>query len=144
MNRRPTGVPELRGTRTHENLEHAFALDARAAQLCARFARVAEIEGFPQLSRVLREVAEAQGLFAGGHLDFLVRAGDPLTGGPLGESAANARAAMAAQLADAENELPEMAATARAEGFPDIASWFDTMASARKAHAERLRAAGAG
>jgi rubrerythrin len=34
-----------------------------------------------------------------------------------------------------------MARTARAEGFPDIASWFESVAAARAVHAARLDAA---
>ena len=133
--------PALRDTRTHENLRAAFATDAQAFRLWESFGRIAEIEGFPEVARTFRELAESQNMYADGHLDFLMRAGDPLSGSPLGETAQNLQAALAAQRQDAEDSLPDMARTARAEGFMDIASWFDTIGRSRAAHAARLGAA---
>jgi rubrerythrin len=132
--------PELRDTRTHENLRAAFAVDAQAVTMWDYFGRIAEIEGYPELARAFREVADAQAVIAGGHLDMLMRAGCPLSGFPIGDSAQNARAAAAAQRIDAEG-MPDKARTARAEGFMDIASWFDTVGRARAHHAARLDAA---
>ncbi len=128
----------LRDTRTHENLRTAFATDAQAVRLWASFGRIAEIEGFPEVARTFRELADSQNLYADGHLDFLMRAGEPLTGLPVGETAQNLRAALAAQRQGAQDSLPDMARTARAEGFMDIASWFDTIGRSRVAHAARL------
>jgi rubrerythrin len=34
---------------------------------------------------------------------------------------------------------PSMARTARDEGFPEIANWFDTLAKAEKSHAGRFQ-----
>jgi rubrerythrin len=133
--------PELRDTRTHENLRAAFAVDAQAVRMWEYFGRIAEIEGFPEVARTFRELAESQGVYAHGHLDFLMRAGEPLTGLPLGETAQNLRAAIAAEHHDAKDALPDMARTARAEGFMDIASWFDTIGRSREAHATRLETA---
>jgi rubrerythrin len=36
---------------------------------------------------------------------------------------------------------PEMARVAREEGFPEIASWFETLARAEKSHSSRFRKA---
>ncbi|MES2640515.1 MAG: rubrerythrin family protein [Myxococcota bacterium] len=136
--------PELRDTRTHENLRAAFAVDAQAVRMWEYFGRIAEIEGYPDVARTFRELAESQAVNAHGHLDFLMRAGEPLVGLPLGETAQNVRAAVAVQQHDAADVLPDMARTARAEGFMDIASWFDTMVRSRKHHEGRLTAALAG
>jgi rubrerythrin len=132
---------ELHGTRTHENLKAAYALDAQACRMWSYFGRIAEIEGFPEVARVFRELGESQVVFADGHLDFLMRAGDPLGDAQLGETVLNTRAARAALARDASEDLPEMARTARAEGFMDIASWFDTLVESRAAHARRLEEA---
>lgn len=131
-------LPDLRGTRTHENLGAALALDTQAAILYASFARIAEIEGYPEVARTLRELAEAQGVIAGGHLDLLRRVGDPLSGRPIGETIENLRA-----LADdASGPLLEpyaaAARTAHAEGFADVASWFETLVHARRDQHARL------
>ncbi len=132
--------PELRDTRTHENLRSAFAVDTQAVEMWGYFARIAEIEGYPEVARTFREIAEAQQVVAAGHLDFLMRAAEPIAGMPLGDTAQNVRAALAAQKADGEG-IPDMARTARAEGFMDIASWFDTVARTRGHHAGRLEVA---
>lgn len=132
--------PELRDTRTHENLRSAFAVDCQAVEMWAYFGRIAEIEGYPEVARTFREIADAQAVVAGGHLDFLMRAAEPIAGMPLGDTAQNVRAAITAQRSDGDG-VPEMARTARAEGFADIASWFDTVARTRGHHAARLEAA---
>lgn len=132
--------PELRDTRTHEHLRAAFATDTQAVEMWAYFGRIAEIEGYPEVARTFRELAEAQRVVAGGHLDFLMRAAEPLAGHPLGETRQNVRAALAVEKSDAD-ALADGVRTARAEGFHDIASWFETVARARGHHAARLEAA---
>lgn len=131
-------IPELRDTRTHEALRAAFATDAQAAVAWRALARIAEIEGHPEAARTLREVAEVHETLAGGHLDFLMRAGEPIAGMPLGETPRNVLAALTAERVDG---AAERARTARAEGFPDIASWFDTVGRTRAHHAARLEVA---
>lgn len=131
-------TPDLRETRTWESLREAYARDAQAARLWSVFARVAEIEGLPEAAATLRALAELQAVEADGHLDLLARAGEPLLGGPTGDTAENLRAAGAAL---ADHAYAGMAVTARAEGFPDIASWFETLALARAAHASAAAAA---
>ena len=42
---------------------------------------------------------------------------------------------------DATDALPRMVRTAHAEGFPDIANWFETLARSRRVHRERFRQA---
>ena len=69
-------LPTLKGTLTHAHLRDAFALDARAASLYGYFARIAEIEGYPEVATTLRELAEQKSMFADGHLDFLVGTDD--------------------------------------------------------------------
>lgn len=134
-------APELEGTQTHDNLKAAFSVDTRVAQLYLYFSRIAEIEGYPEVSRAFTELADSQALVTHGHVDFLKRAGDPITDLPMGETELNLKAAAMGAELDAAEKLPDMARTAHAEGFPDIASWFETLSHARRANAERLRAA---
>lgn len=112
--------------------------DVQASRLSERFARIAEIEGFPEIARAFRELAESQAFQAQGHLDLLMRAGDPLSGVRMGDTVQNLRAALAAHDGDLLDGLPDMVAAARAEGFPDIASWFESVQYARQAHRMRL------
>ena len=133
--------PELADTRTQDHLKVAFSRDAAAAQLWAAFGRIAEIEGQPEAARAFREMAESEAHNAQGHLDLLLRVGEPLGGFPAGPTPENLRAAATLQAEQASEALPEMARTARAEGFVDIASWFESLAAARQVHAQRLDAA---
>ena len=127
---------ELRGTRTHENLKRYFAVDAQIAQLWSRLAQIAKLEGRSDAARLFAELDEGHAVAVGGHLDFLLGAGDPLGGETLGETASNLRAAYLSQLRDIEM-LRQAAAEARNEGFPDIASWFETLANLRTAHGKK-------
>jgi rubrerythrin len=134
-------LPTLQGTLTHSHLRDVFALDARAASLYGYFARIAEIEGYPEVATTLRELAEQKAMFADGHLDFLKKAGEPLTGRSIGETTRNLEAAILIEEQDAVDRLPAQARTAHGEGFPDIASWFESVALARHHHLDRLRTA---
>jgi rubrerythrin len=132
-------LPTLKGTLTHENLLQEFAQDAQAAVIYNYFARIAEIEGEPETATTLRELAEQKTLFAEGHLDFLKRAGEPLARRSIGETARNLQTAVRIEDQDATDQLPGMARTAHGEGFPGIASWFESVLLARIHHAARLR-----
>jgi rubrerythrin len=39
----------LKGTKTHENLKHAFAGESQATRRYLYFARAADIEGYPEI-----------------------------------------------------------------------------------------------
>lgn len=132
-------LPDLKGTLTHDNLLSSLRHDAQVSVLYRYFARIADIEGYPEVATTLRELAEQHDLVADGHVDFLKRVGDPLTGKPVGETWRNLAAALTGEVVSATERLPGMAVTAHAEGFPDIASWFESAAAARAAHAQRLR-----
>jgi rubrerythrin len=134
-------LSDLRGTVTLENIKAAFAADAQSVRLLLYFARLAEIESFGDTALLLRSLAEAQALMADGSIDLLRRAGHPQTGKPIGETPQNIAATVEAARFEADSLLPKMAQTAHAEGFPDIASWFETLALAKADQAERCRAA---
>lgn len=133
----PTATGSLIDTQTQANLKISFEQDAQAAQLSKRFARIAEIEGFPEIARTFRELAESQEFQAQGTLDLLMRAADPLSGSAMGGTHQNVRAALAAH-AEMLDTLDDMARAARGEGFFDVASWYDTLLRARQAHRDRL------
>ena len=64
-------MPELRGSRTHENLKVAFAGESQANRRYLYFARVADVEGHPDIAGLFRDTAEGETGHALGHLDFL-------------------------------------------------------------------------
>jgi rubrerythrin len=132
-------APSLLGSRTQENLEAAFAQDAQSIQLFGYFAKIAQIEGFSDAARTWEELAESQQQFTHGHLDFLKRVGEPLARHRMGETSQNLAAGIAIEQLDAAERLEQMARTAHAEGFPDIASWFESVSDAKRARVARLQ-----
>jgi len=129
----------LKGSQTQENLKTAFANEAQANRRYLYFARQADVEGFPEIAGLFRDTAEGEAGHAHGFLDHLRGVGDPATGMPVGSTAANLEAAIAGETLEYTKLYPEMAATARQEGFPDIAEWFEILAKAERNHAERFR-----
>ena len=49
----------LKGTESHENLRHAFASEAQSNRRYLYFARIADIEGYPDIGGLFRDTAEA-------------------------------------------------------------------------------------
>ena len=129
----------LEGTQTHENLKAAFAGESQANRRYLYFAKVADVEGYPDIAGNFRDTAEGETGHAHGHLDYMKSTGDPATGLPIGETAENLAAAVAGETHEYTEMYPGMAKTAREEGFEEIADWFETLAKAEKAHAGRFQ-----
>jgi rubrerythrin len=132
-------MPELNGTQTHENLKAAFAGESQANRRYLYFAKVADIEGYPDVAGLFRDTAEGETGHAHGHLDYIKEVGDPATGLPIGETGLNLAAAVAGETFEYTDMYPGMARTAREEGFGQIANWFETLAKAEKSHAGRFQ-----
>lgn len=128
----------LTGTKTHANLKDAFAGESQANRRYLYFAKVADVEGYPEVASNFRETAEGETGHAHGHLDYLKQVGDPATGLPLGDTTLNLKAAIAGETHEYTDMYPGMAKTAREEGFKEIADWFETLAKAEKSHAGRF------
>jgi rubrerythrin len=131
-------MAQLNGSRTHANLKAAFAGESQANRRYLYFAKVADVEGYPEVAGNFRETAEGETGHAHGHLDYLKRVGDPATDLPIGSTDANLRAAIAGETHEYTDMYPGMAKTAREEGFVEIADWFETLAKAEKSHAGRF------
>jgi rubrerythrin len=131
-------MSKLNGTKTHQNLKDAFAGESQANRRYLYFAKVADIEGFPDVSGLFKDTADGETGHAHGHLDFLKLVGDPATGLPIGNTQRNLKAAVAGETHEYETMYPGMAKQARDEGFDDIAEWFETLAKAEKSHAGRF------
>jgi rubrerythrin len=129
----------LKGTKTQENLKAAFAGESQANRRYLYFAKVADVEGYPEVAGNFRETAEGETGHAHGHLDYLKQVGDPATGLPIGGTAENLKAAIAGETHEYTDMYPGMAKTAREEGLAEIADWFETLAKAEKAHAGRFQ-----
>jgi rubrerythrin len=134
-------MSKLNGTKTHQNLKDAFAGESQANRRYLYFAKVADVEGYPEVAGLFKDTADGETGHAHGHLDYLKQVGDPATGLPIGNTAKNLKAAVAGETHEYETMYPGMAKTAREEGFPDIAEWFETLAKAEKSHAGRFQKA---
>jgi rubrerythrin len=134
-------MSKLNGTKTHQNLKDAFAGESQANRRYLYFAKVADVEGYPEVAGLFKDTADGETGHAHGHLDYLKQVGDPATGLPIGNTGKNLKAAVAGETHEYETMYPGMAKTAREEGFEDIAEWFETLAKAEKSHAGRFQKA---
>jgi rubrerythrin len=131
----------LQGTKTHQNLKEAFAGESQANRRYLYFAKLADIEGYPDIAANFKETADGETGHAHGHLDYLkqYKGGDPATSLPIGTMEQNLKASVAGETYEYETMYPGMAKTARDEGFDDVAEWFETLAKAEKSHAGRFQ-----
>jgi rubrerythrin len=134
-------MAHLKGSKTHQNLKHAFAGESQANRRYLYFAKQADIEGYPDVAGLFKNTADAETGHAHGHLDFLKVVGDPATDKPIGDTDKNLVAAVAGETYEYTEMYPGMSRTARDEGFPEIAEWFETLAKAEKSHAGRFQKA---
>ncbi|MBP9114545.1 MAG: rubrerythrin family protein, partial [Polyangiaceae bacterium] len=128
----------LSGSKTLDNLKAAFAGESQANRRYLYFAKVADVEGFPEIAGNFKETADGETGHAHGHLDYMKSVGDPATGLPIGNTEKNLKSAIAGETHEYETMYPSMSKTAREEGFDDIAEWFETLAKAEKSHAGRF------
>ena len=131
-------MPELKGSKTEQNLREAFAGESQANRRSLYFAQKADVEGHNDVAAVFRSTAEGETGHAHGHLEFLEAVGDPATGLPIGKTSDNLASAVAGETHEYTDMYPGMARTAREEGFDEIADWFETLAKAERSHAGRF------
>lgn len=134
-------MPQLGGSETEANLKAAFSREAESSRRFLYFAQQADVEGHPTAAAVFRTVAEGETGHALGHLDYLVDVGDPTTGMAMDSTEDNLASAISGERAEATDFYPGLAETARAEGFTEIADWFESLAAAEQLNADKLSAA---
>lgn len=120
---------DFKGSETEANLRRAFAGEAYSRSKYDLFAEAARREGYEQLAAFFEEAAQNEQA----HARIWLRALSEL--GTTEENLANA--------AESENALwtyvyTGMAQTARAEGFVELASRFEGVARAERAHEVRF------
>src|SRR5260221_2587834 len=131
-------MPELKGSKTHENLKEAFAGERQANRRYLYFAQKADVEGYPDVAALFRSVAEGETGHAFGHFDILAEVGDPVTGVPVGATSDNLKSAIEGETYEYTEMYPGFSKTAREECFDQAAEWFETLARAEKSHAGRF------
>src|SRR5688572_31727166 len=90
-------MKDLKGSKTHQNLKDAFAGESQANRRSLYFAKVADVEGQPDIAGLFRDTAEGETGHAHGHLAYLKRVGAPATGEPIAETAQNLNASSAGE-----------------------------------------------
>lgn len=123
-------MPELKGTKTEQNLMYAFAGESQARNKYTYFASIAKKEGYEKIAAIFLETAENEKEHAKLHLQYL---------GGLGSTADNLRAAAAGELDECTDMYPRMAQEAREEGFTEIAFILESIGAIEKHHQERYQ-----
>ena len=121
---------ELKGSKTEANLWTAFAGESQARNKYTYFASAAKKAGYEQIAAIFEETAGNEKEHAKMWFKEL---------GGIGDTAANLRAAAEGENEEWTSMYPEMAATAREEGFTRIAYLLEAVAAIEKEHEERYR-----
>ncbi len=121
---------ELKGSKTEKNLQEAFAGESQARNKYTYFAMQARKEGMEQIAEIFEETARNEQEHA--RLWF-----QHLSGGKLGTTAENLKAAAEGENHEWTSMYKEMAETAREEGFNGIAFQMEKVAEIEKQHEER-------
>ncbi len=126
-------MKNLKGTKTEQNLQAAFAGESQARNKYTYYASQAKKEGFVQISKIFEETANNEKEHAKIWFKYL-------NGGSVPETIKNLEDA-----ANGENyEWTDMYATfakeAKAEGFDELSELFTMVGKIEKAHEERYRA----
>ena len=120
----------LKGTKTLENLLAACAGESQARNKDTFYASKAKKEGYVQISNIFLETAANEKEHA--ELWFKLAHG-------IGTTEENLLDAAAGENYEWTDMYKEMAATAREEGFPEIAAQMEGVAAVEKDHEERYR-----
>ena len=123
-------MKDLKGTKTLENLLAAFAGESQARNKYTFYASKAKKEGYVQISNIFLETAANEKEHA--ELWFKLAHG-------IGTTEENLLDAAAGENYEWTDMYKEMAATAREDGFPEIAAQMEGVAAVEKEHEERYR-----
>lgn len=131
----------LKGTQTENNIMAAFAGESQARNRYTMFASKAKSEGYRQISEIFIETANQECEHAKRLFKMLEGGEVEITGsfpaGIVGSTAENLKEAAAGEHHEHTIMYPEFAATARTEGFPQIADVLMSIAVAEKQHEKR-------
>lgn len=119
------------GSKTEKNLQEAFAGESQARNKYTFFASVAKKEGYEQISAIFTETAGNEKEHAELWYKHL---------GGIGNTVQNLVSAAGGEHYEWTQMYAEFAATAREEGFEDIAKQFERVAEIEKNHELRYKA----
>ena len=127
----PHEVPGIKGTKTLKNLKTGFVAESQAHQRNLAFAMKAEQEDLPQVAKLFRAVAEAEGVHAYHHLRLL---------GGVSDTQENLEAAFEREHL-AESTYPEFIKVANEEGNTAVAKIFGFSRDVERGHAKLYKKA---
>ncbi len=134
-------MKSLKGSKTERNLMAAFAGESQARNRYTYFASKAKEEGFIQISQIFEETASQEKEHAKRMFKFMeggevqITAGFPF--GVIGSTRDNLLAAAAGENHEWKSMYPDIAKTAREEGYDAVATVFDAIVVAERQHAKR-------
>ena len=123
---------ELKGSRTEANLMAAFAGESQARNKYTFYAAQAKQDGFEQIGRLFEETANNEKE----HAEIWFR---KLHGDSVSSTAENLVDAAAGEHYEWTEMYADFAATAREEGFTDLAALFELVGKIESAHEQRFR-----
>ena len=137
-------MKKIKGTQTEKNLLIAFAGESQARNRYTYFSSKAKKEGYVQIANIFEETAaqekeHAKRLFKfleGGDVEVMAA----FPAGIVGSTLENLKSSAAGENHEHTEMYPEFAATARKEGFNQIADVFDAISIAEKHHENRYNA----
>jgi len=122
---------ELKGSKTEANLKAAFAGESQARNKYTFYAGAAKKEGLEQVAGIFLETADDEKEHAKRAFKFLAG---------VGTSAQNLQAAIEGENFEWSKMYKEFAATARTEGFAEIAEFFEEVGEVEEEHEKRFQA----
>ncbi|HTZ16990.1 MAG TPA: rubrerythrin family protein [Dissulfurispiraceae bacterium] len=119
-------------SKTETNLQNAFAGESQANRKYLAYAKKAEQEGYKQVAKLFRAVAEAETIHAHNHFRQM---------GGIKTTKENLEAANAGEVFEFQNMYPQMIAEAEAEGIKDAVRTFTYANEVEKVHSELYKKA---
>ena len=133
----------VKGTKTEKNLLASFAGESQARNRYTYFASAAKKAGYEQISAIFLETADNEKEHAKRFFKLLeggeVQIAASYPAGAIGDTAENLAAAAAGENLEWRKLYKEAEATAREEGFEEIAVLFKEISEVEEEHEKRYR-----
>lgn len=122
-------MPELKGSKTEQNLQTAFAGESQARNKYTYFASQAKKDGYQQIAKIFEETANNEKEHA--------KIWFKLLNGGISSTEENLKEAAAGENYEWTDMYSGFAKTAYEEGFTEIGKLFDAVAAIEKEHEQR-------
>ena len=123
-------MKDIKGTKTEQNLQTAFAGESQARNKYTYYASKAKKEGYVQIANIFEETA-------GNEKEHAKMWFKLLNGGSIKDTISNLKDAAAGENYEWTDMYDTFAKEAREEGFDDIAFLFEEVSKIEKEHEER-------